>query len=59
MKIIILICTGLILNDHSSPYIESTTVLSDIYIYIYIYRDSASVESTRITSRMLSIMGRA
>ena len=30
----ILICTGLMLNDHSNPYIESTTVLSDIYIFI-------------------------
>ena len=23
------ICTGLMLNDYSNPYIESTTVLSD------------------------------
>ena len=23
------ICTGLMLNDHSNPYIESTAVLSD------------------------------
>ena len=23
-------------NDHSNPYIESTTVLSDIFIYLYI-----------------------
>ena len=23
-------------NDHSNPYIESTTVLSDIYIYIHV-----------------------
>ena len=30
MKIEISICTGLMLNDHSNPYIESTTVLSDI-----------------------------
>ena len=29
VKIKILICTGLMLNDHSNPYIESTTVLSD------------------------------
>ena len=29
MKGEILICTGLMLNDHSNPYIESTTVLSD------------------------------
>ena len=29
MKIKLLICTGLMLNDHSNPYIESTTVLSD------------------------------
>ena len=27
----ILICTAIMLNDHSNPYIESTTVLSDIY----------------------------
>ena len=33
MKIEILICTGLILNDHSNPYIESTTVLSDRQLY--------------------------
>ena len=33
----ILICTAIMLNDHSTPYIESTTVLSDIYIYIFIY----------------------
>ena len=25
----ILICTAIMLNDHSNPYIESTTVLSD------------------------------
>ena len=31
VKIEILICTGLMLNDHSNPYIESTTVLSDNY----------------------------
>ena len=29
----ILICTAIMLNDHSNPYIESNTVLSDIYIY--------------------------
>ena len=29
MKIEISICTGLMLNDHSNPYMESTTVLSD------------------------------
>ena len=29
----ILICTVIMLNDHSNPYIESTTVLSDIYIH--------------------------
>ena len=33
MKIEISICTGLMLNDHSNPYIESTTVLSDYRIY--------------------------
>ena len=30
VKIEISICTGLMLNDHGNPYIESTTVLSDI-----------------------------
>ena len=29
----ILICTAIMLNDHSNPYIESTTVLSDIRNY--------------------------
>ena len=29
----ILICTGLLLNDLSNPYIESTTVLSDNISY--------------------------
>ena len=29
VKIGISICTGLMLNDHSNPYVESTTVLSD------------------------------
>ena len=33
VKIEISICTGLMLNDHSNPYIESTTVLSDNYYY--------------------------
>ena len=27
----ILICTAIMLNDHSNPYIESTTVLSDMH----------------------------
>ena len=35
MKIQILICTGLMLNDHSNPYIESTIVLSDYYDNYY------------------------
>ena len=34
VKIEISICTGLMLNDHSNPYIESTTVLSDINMTI-------------------------
>ena len=33
MEIEISICTGLMLNDYSNPYIESTTVLSDFEIY--------------------------
>ena len=32
VKTEISICTGLMLNDHSNPYIESTTILSDNYI---------------------------
>ena len=35
VKIEISICTGLMLNDHSNPYIESTTVLSDYYRKYY------------------------
>ena len=30
MKVKSKICTGLMLNDHNNPYIDSTTVLSDI-----------------------------
>ena len=30
----ILICTAIMLNDHSNPYIESTTVLSDMIIIL-------------------------
>ena len=37
VKVEISICTGLMLNDHSNPYIESTTVLSDICIYVFMY----------------------
>ena len=37
VKIEISICTGLMLNDHSNPYIESTTVLSDIHLPQCIY----------------------
>ena len=32
VKIGISICTGLMLNDDSNPYIESTTVLSDMCV---------------------------
>ena len=35
MKGQILICTAIMLNNHSNPYIESTTVLSDSYIIIF------------------------
>ena len=35
VKIKILICTGLMLNDHSNPYIESTTVLSDMVFHSF------------------------
>ena len=38
MKGQILICTAIMLNDHSNPYIESTTVLSDMgnnYIIVH------------------------
>ena len=39
VKIEISICTGLMLNDHSNPYIESTTVLSDgpVHFSSYMY----------------------
>ena len=33
----ILICIAIMLNDHSNPYIESTTVLSDKSMYYKIY----------------------
>ena len=37
VKIEISICTGLMLKDHSNPYIESTTVLSDMGYYTQPY----------------------
>ena len=37
MKDQILICTAIMLNDHSNPYIESTTVLSDMYRKIMLF----------------------
>ena len=38
VKIEISICTGLMLNDHSNPYIESITVLSDTCVqFLYSY----------------------
>ena len=38
MKINFFICTGLMLNDHSNPYIESITVLSDTSKRVAIFR---------------------
>ena len=35
VKIEISICTVLMLNDHSNPYIESTTVLSDRSLLLF------------------------
>ena len=36
----ILICTAIMLNDHSNPYIESTTVLSDYQFFVkYLFCD--------------------
>ena len=37
-------------NDHSNPYIESTTVLSDIYIYIVTARPLSPQEGPRSRS---------
>ena len=47
MKIGISICTGLMLNGHSNPYIESTTILSDIA-----YQVAKSLHVHFITSPM-------
>ena len=48
----ILICTAIMLNDHSNPYIESTTVLSDIYISV---RTSCPKSSTCFVFSDISI----
>ena len=42
----ILICTAIMLNNHSNPYIESTTVLSDTFSII-IYTTSSQVKPFR------------
>ena len=56
VKIEISICTGLMLNDHSNPYIESTTVLSDICIYVFIrIRGPASVCRIPLISKCLYV----
>ena len=59
VKIEISICTGLMLNDHSNPYIESTTVLSDIrihtyaYMYLYVYIIMHGAFGLRFVSRSM------
>ena len=50
MKIEISICTGLMLNRHSNPYIESTTVLSDIQACIH--QGTAAVYTCRLVFSM-------
>ena len=63
----ILICTAIMLNDHSNPYIESTTVLSDnncsdpVGISMYV-QTIASIKRTQnkfneCTSRQSSFEG--
>ena len=49
-EIEISICTGLMLNDHSNPYIESTTVLSEKY-----YRTSRSPFTMRMRTREIRL----
>ena len=51
----ILICTAIMLNDHSNPYIESTTVLSDIYIIGASVSEAPLVDSTDTLSRYIYI----
>ena len=53
MKIEISICTGLMLNDHSNPYIESTTVLSDTYAYMHVTAQKHAAKWIRSTSNHL------
>ena len=48
VKIEISICTGLMLNDHSNPYIKSITVLSDIARCLYIPRGVYYIPSVYI-----------
>ena len=35
--------------DHSNPYIHSTTVLCDMYMYMYCIERSVNISITRIT----------
>ena len=64
MKIEISICTGLMLNDHSNPYIESTTVLSDRVLVsrasqYWLYTESATVRLFFILSVLLCSVNKA
>ena len=43
----ILICTAIMLNDHSNPYIESTTVLSDNNFYYNTDKDYYAQDSAQ------------
>ena len=44
--------------DHSNPYIHSTTVLCDIYIYIYVYSIyQSTVQSVSPNTATLGVMG--
>ena len=54
MKGQILICTAIMLNDHSNPYIESTTVLSDIYIVNE--KHTISIEICRLQAGVVSFL---
>ena len=35
--------------DHSNPYIHSTTVLCDMYMYMYYIERSVNISITRLT----------
>ena len=43
-------------NDHSNPYIESTTVLSDNYTFVVVYHEKFSSSPSKFMLKIVIII---